>query len=76
MKNYFNRPETNVYIKIDDVANNVVFVNNSTNVKSINIITDTGAYTTYVSESTDSTKWITTTEETFNSVVASINSLV
>lgn len=76
MKNYFNRPETNVYIRIDDEVNNVVIVNSSTNVKSINIIKDSGAYSTYVSDSTDITKWVGTTEETFNSMVASVNSLI
>ena len=76
MKTYFNRPETNVYIMIDDVEKNVKFIANLKNVKNILVISDTGAYSSYLTESSDNTKWVSVSEETFNSVVTSIESTI
>ena len=73
MKNYFNRPNTNVYIALDDEKNQVVFINNSTIAKNILVITDQAvAYSNYITESADSTKWITSDETTFNTVYNNI----
>jgi hypothetical protein len=73
MKNYFNRPNTNIYIALDDEKNQVVFINNSTIAKNILVITDQAvAYSNYITESADSTKWITSDETTFNTVYNNI----
>jgi len=72
MKNYFKKPDTNLYIMIDDVLNNVLYVNNATNMKNIIITSDVGAYSTYVTQSSDNTKWVSVDEETFNSIVTTI----
>jgi hypothetical protein len=75
MKNYFNRPNTNVYIAIDDEKNQVVFINNSTVAKNILVITNQAiAYSNYIAESVDATKWSVSDETTFNTVYNNIAS--
>ena len=68
MKTYFNRPDTNVYIMIDDEQNKVIFLNNASYTKNLIVITEPTAYSNFVLESTDVTKWITSNETDFNNV--------
>ena len=75
MKTYYKRPETNVYLMIDDVANNVLFLNNSTNLKNILIMTDNRAFTNFSNEISDTSKWISSDEETFNSLITTLKTM-
>jgi len=75
MKTYYNRPETNVYLMIDDVANNVVFVNNSSVLKNVIVMTDNNAVTNFSNETSDSTKWVSSNEETFNTIITTVKNM-
>ncbi len=75
MKTYYKRPETNVYLMIDDVTNNVLFLNNSTNLKNILIMTDNRAFTNFSNEISDTSKWISSDEETFNSLITTLKTM-
>lgn len=76
MKNYFNRPDTNVFLMIDSESDNVFFVNNATKMKNIIVMTDIDSYTIYSNEIGDVSKWVSSDEETFNSVVTTIKSMI
>jgi hypothetical protein len=76
MKNYFNKPDTNVYLIIDNEKNQAIFVNNSTNIKNIIVISDASSTTNYITESTDTTKWVVSDETTVTTIINSIMSSI
>lgn len=66
MKNYYKRPDKEQRMMIDNETNYVVLLYPGTVVKSITIVTTEETVNGLISESTDNTKWVVTTETDFN----------
>lgn len=66
MKNYYKRPDKEQRMMIDNETNYVVLLYPGTVVKSITIVTTEETVNGLISESTDNTKWVGTTETDFN----------
>ena len=72
MKTYFKSAVGNLYLMIDDEQLKVAVTHSDDAVKGLDIMKTTISYNRYLTESTDSSKWISSTETEFSNVVSQV----
>ena len=72
MKTYFKSTVGNLYLMIDDEQLKVVITHSNDVVKGLDIMKTTKSYDRYQTESTDTSKWISSNETEFNGIVSQV----
>ena len=69
MKTYFKSTYGSVKLMIDSDNSKLILTQYGDKSKLINVVTDTDSYNRIVTDSTDIEKWVSSDEETFNSIL-------
>ena len=74
MKTYFKSTVGNLYLMIDDEQLKVAVTYSDDVVKGLDIMKTSISYNRYLTESTDTSKWISSNETDFNNIISEVNS--
>ena len=72
MKTYFKNPTSRAYLMLNSDTNHTVTLSVTNTIKSIVYSEDLVSYTSYLTNSADTTKWEAIDEATFETVKAGI----
>ena len=72
MKTYFKSTYGSVKLMIDSDNSKLILTQYGDKSKLINVVTDTDSYNRIVTDSTDMEKWVSSDEETFNSILSQV----
>jgi hypothetical protein len=72
MKTYFKSTYGSVKLMIDSDNSKLILTQYGDKSKLINVVTDTDSYNRIVTDSTDIEKWVSSDEETFNSILSQV----